>query len=321
VDGLRLVACVEGFEAQYWTASQLEASRWWPAALTDGDWSDFIRASGASRAEPGLLQTRPPQPVAADWTPRPWTKHYALDVTEDGDRGIEQRLVLAGGLALSLVTGALGHQLWDVRRESQDLQQQMLEVKSAAAEVLSARDATMAQVQEVEKLAAWYAVPQPIDVIAHLHETLGRSGALIKELDLDGSKLRLGLQLSPQASRAGLVKDLQSGGWLVDVTEVRADNARNLLTMEMRVNGPRPPVAGTAPAAPELVPPSVVPAPAAAPTRVGPPALSPAPAVAPRQPTAAAAARPASAPTGPIFAKPDANGLPPASVFDAIPAR
>lgn len=324
-EGLRLVAAAEGFEAQHWDDGELLASRWWPAPLTDADWQDFLRGSGASRE--GTASSKAPEAVRLEAMTTAWAKHYALEPSADSDRLTEHRLLLAGGLALSLTAGALAHQAWDARTDERRLQQQIAELKATAGEVLNARDATLATVQEVEKLANWFAAPQPIDVIAHLNDTLARSGVQIKELELERDKLRLGLQLNPQATRAGIVKDLQSGGWLTEVTEVRADNARNLLTMEMRINGPRPPASvltAHATAEPAIAPPVQAGGPAAAPAVAAAPA-SPAPAraAAPLPPQAAApkpSAGPAAPPT-PIFAKPDAQGMPPPDVFDAITTR
>ena len=318
-EGLRLQCCAEGFEAQSWRDGFLRASRWWANPLTAQDWQEFVHASGAGMDAGGM----PPQPQQPALAPSAWIKHYPLHAAAEGAESAEQRLVFVGALALTLVGGVLAHQLWDARQQGQSLARQIADVKSATAPVLSARDATMAVVDDVEKIAAWFALPLPVDVIGHLHDMLGRSGVLIKDLDLEGSKLRLGLQLAPNATRAGIVKDLQAGGWFTDVTEVRADNARGLLTMEMRIVGLRPPAAvdaGVAPvtevAAPMRTAPAAVaaPAPVQAPT-AAPPRAVPAPTASTRQPP------PPQGQPKPIVAKPDANGLPPPDVFNAIPNR
>lgn len=323
-DGLRLLRCAEGFEAQCWRDGFLRASRWWAYALTAQDWQEFVHASGSGRDAGGAL----PEPQSAALT-GPWAKHYPLHATADGAEGLEQRVVFVAALALTLATGMVAHQLWGAHQQGQSLARQIVDVKAATEPVLTARDAAMAAVDEVDKLAAWFALPLPVDVIGYLNDTLGRSGVQVKNLDLEGDKLRLGLQLTPNATRAGIVKDLQSGGWFVDVSEVRADNARGLLTMEMRIVGLRPPAAGTGDAT--AAAPAGVAAPAPAPamatqaqapiTQAPKPAPAPAPATAQVSP---APVRPAPVPQGPakpIIAKPDANGMPPPDVFNAIPNR
>lgn len=321
-DGLSLLRGIEGYEAQCWKDGFLRASRWWADALTARDWQEFVHASGAGR-EVGADLERVPDLRGPD-AATPWTKHYPLHAHADDGVVMEQRMVLIGALGLTLAAGALAHQLWDTHRQERFLARQIAETKAAAGTVLSARDATMAAVNEVEKLAAWFAMPQPVDVIGYLHDALSRSGVQVKDLELDGDKLRLSLQLSPQATRAGIVKDLQAGSWLTDVTEVRADNARGLLTMDMRIVGPRPPSAtatgqvAAIPARAGATPPGVsaalAPPPPPAPQPVQPRAV-PAPAPAVPAPTAP------QGPAKPIVAKPDANGMPPADVFNAIPNR
>lgn len=317
---LRLLSGAEGFEAQCWRDGFLRASRWWSDPLTAQDWQEFVHASGA--AVTGELELPQAQPLSL--ATGAWIKHYPLHATADGAESVEQRVVFAGALALTLAGGVLFHQLWDAHRQSRALNQQISSIKTETAPVLSARDATMAAADEVERIAAWFAQPLPIDVIGHLHEMLGRSGVQIKDLDLEGGKLRLGLQLAPNTSRAAIVKDLQAGGWFTEVNEVRADNARGLLTMEMRVVGLRPPVAVVAEAAPAPVAETAAslgsaPAPAPAPV-VQPPAPQAAPTPAP-VPAPVRPAPPPSGPAKPIVAKPDANGMPPADVFNAIPNR
>lgn len=317
-DGLRLLRLSEGYEAQCWRDGWLRASRWWAQPLTPQDWQEFVHASGGARD----ATVMPPEPVQASVAVSSWARHHPLHASADGTQDAERRLVFAGALALTCAAGLLAHQWWDARQQGQALSQQIADVKQATAPVLAARDATMAVIDEVDKLAAWYAVPLPVDVIAHLHDTLSRSGVQVKDLELEGSKLRLGLQLAPSATRAGIVRDLQAGGWFTDVVEVRADNARGLLTMDMRIAGLRPPAAGpvagpvAAVASPAPSPSTAIAAPAPAPqAAVAPPAAAPQPA--PARGPAPAPREPAK----PIIAKPDANGMPPPDVFNAIPNR
>lgn len=325
-DGLRLVQDVEGHEAQHWVDGWLAASRWWPHALTETDWAEFVRASGASR-EDGRMALPAAEPAV---TGQPWVRSHALQSSDDHARGAEQRLVFLGGVALTLAAGVMVHQWWDASREARRLTAQIGSLKAAASPVIAARDGTLAQVADIDKLAAWMAVPQPVDVIAHLNDTLGRSNVQIKELELERDKLRLSLQLGATTGRAVVVRELQAGGWFTDVTEARADNARGLLTMDMRIRGALPPVArdgaeSPAPGPAGTTAAAAAPAPQAAPAAVPAPAPAPAarPAALPPPPPGVQAPgpRPPPGPSKPIIAKPDENGLPPASVFDAIPSR
>lgn len=320
-DGVRLLRCVEGFEAQRWESGWLRASRWWMTPLTARDWREFGHASGASADADDHLVPEPEDPVPLASA---WAKHYSLQASGDSAMGLERRVVFAGALAMVLASGTLAHQFWDVRQHERSLARQIEVAKMAAAPVLQARDAAMSAVDQVEKLAVWFAPPQPIDVIGYLDDALSKSGVQIKGLDLEGDKLRLGLQLSPNSTRAAIVRDLQAGGRFNDVTEVRAENARGLLTMEMRVVSAPMPWTGQEPQANDSASATVAP-PAAAPTPsiatltpASPPVQAPTPTPTPK---AQSQPRPPPGPPKPIIAKPDANGMPPPEVFNAIPDR
>jgi hypothetical protein len=44
-NGVRLIAAIEGFEAQAWRDGLLAVSRWWPTHPTKNDWKTFLRAA------------------------------------------------------------------------------------------------------------------------------------------------------------------------------------------------------------------------------------------------------------------------------------
>lgn len=292
-DGLHLLQLDEGVEAQHWRDGELRASRWWPGPVGERDWAAFARASGASRELPAEAPFALPPLEPASHSPQGWCRHQALRAGQDQDRQIEGRLVLAAVGVLLLAAGGMAHQLAAAWSDSRVLAAQVAELRSASAGPLARRDAVLAQQAELEQLARWLSLPQPVEVLAHLAERLGRSAVQLKEFELEGERVRIALQPGPNTSRASLVRELQAGGWFGEVNEARSgDGQRGLLVFEARLKGAAPPqaleVAGSAPQA-----------------------AAPAP----------AAAVPPAGPAKPIMAKPDAQGMPPASVFDAIPNR
>lgn len=326
--GVRLIRCLEGFEAQCWRAGQLHSSRWWPTAPSPEDWQTFLRAAGQrdelANAE-ALGSAAIPEPIEVEQAAAPWVKHHALQATGDnGQHQLERRLVFASSVLLALAAGAAAHQLQGAWQLEHDLKAQVSEFRSKAEKVLQVRDKAVGEAAAVQKLASFSATPQPLEVIAHLHETLARTGVQIKDMELEGERLKLGLQLGPTVGRASIVKDLQSGGWFADVNEARGDGGgRGLLTLEVRIKGAHPPVARTSdPAVPVSPPPNSSPQ-AAIQTKAATIQAASQSGAQPAPPTAVkqGAAKPAAEPFKPIYAKPDANGMPPANVFDAIPNR
>lgn len=94
--GVRLIRCLEGFEAQCWRAGQLHSSRWWPTAPSPEDWQTFLRAAGQrdelANAE-ALGSAAIPEPIEVEQAAAPWVKHHALQATGDnGQHQLERRL-------------------------------------------------------------------------------------------------------------------------------------------------------------------------------------------------------------------------------------
>jgi hypothetical protein len=329
-DGVRIAQGLEGFEAQCWQSGQLHSSRWWPTRPAAAEWLSFLRSAGQTGAsDESIAPMQFDVPEAVELLPEasPWVKHYALQAAGNaGHRQLEGRLVYGGAVLLALAAGAAAHSLYEAWRLEAVLKAQLSELKAKADSVIAVRERAISELTDVQRLANFAAVPQPIEVIGHLHDTLARTGIQVKELELEGERLKLGLQLGPNVARASIVKDLQSGGWFADVNEARGDGGgRTLLTLELRIKGAHAPVAGAAEAPAASPPPapngaqqvSTSPAPA-------PSTMPPAPGPAAKPPAADQRKRndpPPAEPFKPIFAKPDANGMPPADVFDAIPSR
>ena len=73
-DGLRLVAAVEGYEAQVWREGFLAFSRWWPVMPTRLEWEMFVRSAGAPLDEHRFV----PEPSPAPFLDAPWTRQEGL---------------------------------------------------------------------------------------------------------------------------------------------------------------------------------------------------------------------------------------------------
>ncbi len=260
-DGARLLRCTEGFEGQVWHGGWLCASRWWPAAPGTQEWRLFLHAGAGTVTD--LPQASYPAAEQAPWLNKPWATLQGMAGDAGQISGIENRVVCIGALALLVCAGAAGRQAWDVDQAIGQRRQEITALRESAGVVLANRDLALAKAAQARQLANWLAEPLPIEVIVHLHDVLGRSGVQLKEMDLSGSKLRIGLQLSPKASRAAIVRDLQAGNWFKNVAEVRSDGTSGLVVLEMILDGLRPPPLQSAAAsqlpplaAPAFAPPS-----------------------------------------------------------------
>jgi hypothetical protein len=241
-DGLRLLECLEGFELQCWQSGRLIASRWWAELPSSAQLSEALRSFEGGAAVAARAAPPPTQAEQAAWLHRPWAEILSLEGLASTTSRAER---LAAGVALVCLAGLSGGQaqgLYSAYQARSAAEAELASAKLAAAPVLSARDRALAQARELDALVKQLSAAQPLEVLAHLQRLLPLKGAVLKDFDLSGDKLRLGLELSPDVQRSALVKELQAGGWFADVVEQREVAGRNWVSFEMRLKSVVPPL-------------------------------------------------------------------------------
>ena len=275
-DGLRLVDSLEGVEGQAWLHGQLLASRWWPERPDAAAWA---RWATAAAAQAGIEVSADETPLQALPWQRPWADGLSFEALQSSSSRLERIAIGAALTGLVGLSSAQVHQVWDAWQGQQALRGERDRIAAAAAPVIGARDRALALAAEAEALSGQLAAPLPLEVLQHLSERLPPLGAVLKELDLEGSRLRIALEVAPGLPRASIVKDLQASGWFTRVAEVRDASGRGWLGFEMQLQGLRAPASPAAPEASLAVPPGAFPG---APPGATP--LRPFPASAPRVP-------------------------------------
>lgn len=248
-DGVRLLACLEGVEAQAWVAGVPALSRWWPQRPDAADWAAFARGAPVAAMLPAI----PPATSDVPWQSRPWLECQGLDALAARWSRIELLATGATLVGLIALTAGQASQALAVQRETDARLADIARISDSAAPVLAARDRAMSALGEAETLTQALAAVQPIEVLRHLAEVLPAKGITLREFDLTGRVLRLGLELAPEVQRSAVVKDLQSGGWLSGVTEQREAPGRSWVTFEMRLTGLSPPLTSSR-VAPQMAP-------------------------------------------------------------------
>jgi hypothetical protein len=239
-DGLRLVRCLEGFELQLWVAGIMEASRWWTHEPTHSEQVDFLRTLGNRGGEAALENMSSPD---LPWRVKPWAETLTIDELASNWSRLEQLTMGVAAVGLSALTGAQAHQMFTAYDENKAIAQDLEKAKLTVAPVLSARDRALSEAAELDRLARQLTAAQPIEIMQHLTALLPTKGVVLKELELKESKLKLGVELAPDIQRSALVKDLQAGGWFVNVAEMREATARNWVSFEMTLASTLPPPA------------------------------------------------------------------------------
>lgn len=237
-DTLRLLHASEGVDAQVWHGGELRASRWWPHIPADDEWLRWARSAVESA---GLaIDIGPPQVQTLPWQ-SPWAEGIDIGALLSSSSRLERLALASAVTALVGLSSAQLHLAWNANEERQSLLAERDRVAAAAAPVVVARDRALALAADAAALSAQMVSPQPLEVLQHLAERLPARGATLKELDLEGTRLRIALEVVPELARAGIVKDLQAAGWFTKVSEIRDASGRGWLGFEMQVQGLQPP--------------------------------------------------------------------------------
>lgn len=258
-EGLRLVSCVEGIEAQSWREGLLRTSQWWPAAPTPAEWVAFVRASG--------LPPRPmPQAQPAAWR-LPSIKVQPLERLSQSALAPVRTLVGAMLLVLLVLTTYAGRTYWEAREAAAGAASQLAELQAKAQPITRSRERAATAQAQLDAVVKPLQAAQPLEVLDHLARLLPKD-VLLKEFDLQGLEVRVLLETPADLARSKLFEALESGEWFSKVTE--QTGARAGIALQFRLSGVRPPMAAQAAAtgvarrssdtaAPSVPPPPVVP--------------------------------------------------------------
>jgi len=168
-DGWRIVACVEGYEAQYWEAGALFASTWRRQSFTPAQWSAFVLSVEAPMVAP---PPEPPSAIALRLEDGSWRGRIVRPPLSwaDAERaGVS--VAICGAAVAALFVGQALHSGQIAGRES---------ARAAAIEQTLREDRDVIRAMEHRRLLRDYAAatrrPQVLLAVAEAHEVLQRFG-------------------------------------------------------------------------------------------------------------------------------------------------
>lgn len=243
-DGARMMACLDGLEFQVWIGGLPVVSRWWAQAPSHAEWAGFVCNQPINAG----LTLAPPAMSDVAWQTKPWLDCGALDATATVGSRLEWLVASASACALVAVTAGQSSELFAVQQHIDARKAEIEQIRSSAASVFAQRDRAELAAAEAQALSQAMAVVQPVEVMKHLADVLPAKGVTVREFELVGDTLRLGLALAPEVQRSAIVKDLQSGGWFTGVAELREASGRAWVSFEMRLKGLNPPLTEPKPA-------------------------------------------------------------------------
>lgn len=234
-DGLRLLPCVAGVDAQLWGDGILLASRWWAASPSGFAWTQFLLANDLG-PETKMLEPCP----KITWRNIPW----ALPAAKANALGLRHEslwisLVFAV-LAFCLVWQLVG--IWKWQKSSEVVAGRLVKLNQEVLPLREARKQAVSDKQAAERLADLAAYPAQLQLLAAVTEIITENKADLVEWNYDIGRLSFTLQGNGLDPRI-FVAACQNRAIFQDVTAERGSKSEQLI-MSMTVLKPAPATGG-----------------------------------------------------------------------------
>ncbi len=227
-DGIRLHACLEGFEAQAWQGGLPRESHWWPAFPDAEQWQAFLHGRVASSVANAALRD-----AETPWRVRPWLRVVPLHAL-NRQGGAWERLMWSGlAAAFAVAAGWRSHEWHQTRLVHEAASAELSALRADSAKGLAQREQVLRDQTRVEKLTQALQGVAFFEMLSRLSQALPKTGVQLREFRLEGAALRLSLAIAPEVPRSTVVQSLQSTGFFVDVRELREAGAGGSVAFEM----------------------------------------------------------------------------------------
>ena len=221
-DGLRLLACLEGFEGQAWSEGELQASRWWPETPSRQQWRDFQRTAGVPLDPLGDA----PSVEAPVWRLRPWTNSG-----EGLGSSIERRhreLMTAGAGVLLAAYGYVGGSFAHHAQALSVIEDRVRTAEQQAAPVFRDRNQALGNREFLAAFENLNPHPSQLALLAGVAEKLPKNGVRIVAWAYQDGDLQITLLSPVPPDILFYVKTYSAVAGFTDVTADRADSDRSL---------------------------------------------------------------------------------------------
>jgi hypothetical protein len=224
IDGMRLVTCTDGIEAQYWKTSELKACRWWSQMPELQDYIGFCREAGSPVSASAQLPAVQ-QPAARA---QPWLPVITTAGLSHSHHRLEQWCYALLFLCLVLPYGWYSLREQQLNRGINQVRADRAKLTGQANNLVKAREAALAAVDEIAARQRLDPYPGQLDLMTAVAEALP-SDATIREWEFQENKLRIviagGLETP---SRADITKNLIASGYFSDVQNLLARDNKAL---------------------------------------------------------------------------------------------
>lgn len=232
-DGVHLLRCIEGFEAQHWRRGELLNSRWWAN-------QPVASAQLAFQRDCGLLPDELREDLPLQDFPLARKAETALVPAGRSSGSLKwAELATYGVLVLALGLPGLFMlvQQWRLTQARSAADSELAQVSERAKGILSAREVALDAADQVRALVDLETYPGPLVYMLAMARSLPEGGgSIVREWEMNEGKLRI-VVASPtqEISGAEHVKALEQTGLFTDVKIITdADPRQMVFTMTLK---------------------------------------------------------------------------------------
>ena len=186
-DGIRLVSCNDGVEAQVWSQGFLTMSRWWPSIPPAREWALFARTTGTD-ADTAIPDIKEPS-----WREYPWNENqnssavFANALKNHGLVLTTITVLLAPCFYFAAAWMSYSAMVLAVERDIASVEEESRAIRIERADALSA-------LETAEDLLSLHRYPHQLEILSKAHSLLRQHPVTLTNWDYDDGLLEFGLE-------------------------------------------------------------------------------------------------------------------------------
>ncbi len=221
-DGLRLAACLNGFEGQCWRNGRIVGSRWWREAPSDSDWRIFAEALG-------VVSEHAPAVVTPGALARPWRRN---DWRPPNPDVLDRRagFWIAAGFAAALLSGTA--YVAGVEISYRRLEARVGQLEKDVGPVRRASQRVTAANSELRRLQAPIKGYDGLTLMSIVAQVMKTADARASNVQLQGDTLRVSVPVKYRASTDQVIRLLEDEPGIANVRLAALAQRTDVLELE-----------------------------------------------------------------------------------------
>jgi hypothetical protein len=206
-DGLRLLKCLDGYEAQMWDQGQLMVSRWWPVMPEQSQWMHFYRSIGAYSAKQSAEM--PDDAITLPIGTQSWARQRYISGGFTYESLISKEALAVLLLLIAIPFAYEGGKIYHYYNTKDDLSYQISVLEETTRVISKSSTQAEKNVQNIKKIISLDPYPHPLTIMARVAEVLPNAGVTLRNFKFARGKVEMQLKGAAGLDAAGYVESLE----------------------------------------------------------------------------------------------------------------